>query len=175
MPETHDGESAFTFQVAFSEDIGISDQSLREDAFTVTGGAVTRGRRVDDRRDLFEVTVQPGSRDTVTITLPAGRDCGTSGAICTKGENRRQLTNSPTATVAGPPNTAAAGVPNITGTARVAETLTAKHVWHRRRATVLATSSTSTSGWRTTTTYRERPTPPTPWWLPTKARPSRSG
>ncbi len=38
----------------------------------------------------------------VTITLAAGRECATSGAICTKGENRRQLTNSPSATVAGP-------------------------------------------------------------------------
>ena len=102
MPEAHDGESAFTFRVAFSEDIGISYRSLREDAFTVTSGHVTRGERVDDRRDLFEMTVQPDSDGDVTITLEGGRDCATSGAICTKGDNRRQLTNSPTATVAGP-------------------------------------------------------------------------
>ena len=124
MPQTHEGESAFTFRVTFSEDIGISDQSLRENAFTVTGGTVTMGQRVDDRRDHFEVTVQPGSNGDVTITLPAGRDCGTPGAICTKGENQRQLTNSPTATVAGPPNTAAAGAPTISGTAQVGKTLT---------------------------------------------------
>ena len=102
MPETHDGEGAFSFRVAFSEDIGISFQSLREDAFTVTGGRVTGGKRVDDRRDLFEMTVEPDADGDVTITLPAGRECGASGAICTKGENRRQLTNSPSATVAGP-------------------------------------------------------------------------
>ena len=52
MPAEHDGETAFRFRVAFSEDIGISFRSLREDAFTVTGGRVTRGSRVDDRRDL---------------------------------------------------------------------------------------------------------------------------
>ena len=102
MPEGHDGESAFTFRVVFSEDIGISYGSLREDAFTVTGGRVTRGRRVDDRRDLFEMTVEPDGGGEVTVTLPAGRECGVSGAICTKGENRRKLTNTPTATVAGP-------------------------------------------------------------------------
>ena len=102
MPETHDGESAFTFRVAFSEDIGISFRALREDAFTVTNGHVTRGRRVDDRRDLFVMTVQPDAEGDVTITLEAGRDCATSGAICTKGENRRRLTNSLSATVAGP-------------------------------------------------------------------------
>ena len=38
----------------------------------------------------------------MTITLPAGRECGVSGRICTKGENRRHLTNSPSATVTGP-------------------------------------------------------------------------
>ena len=58
----------------------------------MTGGRVTGGARVDGRRDLFEMTVRPESDDDVTITLPAGRDCATSGAICTKGENRRQLT-----------------------------------------------------------------------------------
>ena len=102
MPEAHDGESVFRFRVAFSENIGISFRRLREDAFTVTGGRVTRGQRVDDRRDLFELTVEPDGAGDVTVTLPAGRDCGVSGAICTKGENRRQLTNTPTATVAGP-------------------------------------------------------------------------
>ena len=102
MPAEHRGEGGFHFRVAFSEDIGISYRSLREDALAVTGGRVTGGRRVDDRRDLFRMTVRPDSDGDVTITLPAGRDCGVSGAICTKGENRRQLTNSPSATVRGP-------------------------------------------------------------------------
>ena len=102
MPEAHDGESVFRFRVAFSENIGISYRSLREDAFAVSGGRVTRGRRVDDRRDLFEMTVEPDGDGEVTVTLPAGRECSVSGAICTKGENRRQLTNTLAATVAGP-------------------------------------------------------------------------
>ena len=102
MPEAHDGAGAFRFRVAFSENIGISYRSLREDAFAVSGGRVTRGKRVDDRRDLFEMTVEPDGDGEVTVTLPAGRECPVSGAICTKGENRRQLTNAPTATVAGP-------------------------------------------------------------------------
>ena len=102
MPEAHDGAGAFRFRVAFSEPIAISYRSLREDAFAVSGGRVTRGKRVDDRRDLFEMTVEPDGDGEVTVTLPAGRECSVSGAICTKGENRRQLTNAPTATVAGP-------------------------------------------------------------------------
>ena len=103
MPEAHDGETAFRFRVAFSENVGISFRSLREDAFEVAGGRVTRGKRVDDRRDLFEMTVEPDGAGEVAISLPADRECSVSGAICTKGENRRQLTNTPTATVAGPP------------------------------------------------------------------------
>ena len=72
MPEAHDGAGAFRFRVAFSENIGISYRSLREDAFAVSGGRVTRGRRVDDRRDLFEMTVEPDGDGEVTVTLPAG-------------------------------------------------------------------------------------------------------
>ena len=103
MPAEHRGEGGFHFRVAFSENIGISFRALREDAFTVTGGRVTGGKRVDGRRDLFRMTVRPDSDGAVTITLQAERECAVSGAICTKGKNRRQLTNSPSATVAGPP------------------------------------------------------------------------
>ena len=106
LPEAHDGESAFRFRLAFSEPIAISFRSLREDAFAVTGGRVTRGKRVDRRKDLFEITVEPDGAGEVAISLPAGRECSVSGAICTWGPPRKQLTNTPTATVAGP-----AGVP----------------------------------------------------------------
>ena len=102
MPEAHDGESAFRFRVAFSEPIAISFRSLREDAFQVAGGRVTRGKRVDRRKDLFEITVEPDGGGDVAISLPADRECSVSGAICTWGPPRKQLTNTPMATVAGP-------------------------------------------------------------------------
>ena len=38
----------------------------------MTGGRVTRGARVDDRRDLFEMTVAPDGDGAVSIELPAG-------------------------------------------------------------------------------------------------------
>ncbi len=103
LPESHDGEDAFRVRVTFSEEIGIGFRSMRDASFTVDGGEVTGARRVDGRHDLWEITVEPDSDEAMTITLPAGRACGVSGAICTRGENRRQLTNTPTATVAGPP------------------------------------------------------------------------
>ena len=102
VPGEHDGESAFRFRLAFSEPIAISYRSLREDAFAVTGGRVTRGKRVDGRKDLFEITVEPDGGGDVAISLPAGRDCEVSGAICTWGPPRKPLTNTPSATVAGP-------------------------------------------------------------------------
>ncbi len=90
MPAEHDGESAFRFRVAFSEPIAISFKSLREDAFETTGGRVTAGKRVDGRKDLFRITVEPDGDGEVTIGLPAGRDCEVSGAIRTWGPPRRR-------------------------------------------------------------------------------------
>ena len=53
VPEAHDGEDAFRFRVAFSEDIGIGFRSMRDASFTVDGGEVTGARRVDGRNDLW--------------------------------------------------------------------------------------------------------------------------
>ena len=102
VPRSHDGESEFNFQVAFVKDVGISPDSLREDALAATGGAVTQVQRVDDRSDRFEITVEPDSDEDVTITLSSSGDCGESGAVCTQEEDPRKLYNSPAATVAGP-------------------------------------------------------------------------
>ena len=131
VPAEHDGQNAFTVRVAFSEDVGISYKALRDESFSVTDGDVTGARRVDGRHDLWEITVEPESREAVTISLPGGRACGPAGAVCTRGDDPRPLSNSPSATVAGPAedpavtNTAATGAPTISGTAQVDETLTA--------------------------------------------------
>ena len=104
MPTEHDGQSAFSFRVEFSEDIETSYQTLRDESFSVTDGDVTGARRVDGRHDLWEITVEPESREVVTISLPGGSACGTAGAVCTLGNDPRPLSNSPSATVAGPPS-----------------------------------------------------------------------
>ena len=102
VPSSHDGSTAFTFQVLFSEDVGISYVNMRDDAFSLSDGDVTGARRVDGRNDLWEVTVEPDDNTDVAITLPANRSCTTAGAICTREDSPRQLTNSPSATVPGP-------------------------------------------------------------------------
>ena len=130
LPESHDGSTTFTFRVLFSEDVGISYVNMRDDAFSLSEGDVTGARRVDGRSDLWEITVEPDDNSDVGITLPANRSCTTTGAICTREDSPRQLTNSPTATVTGPAeapptNTSAAGAPTISGTPQVEQTLTA--------------------------------------------------
>ena len=115
-PADHDGESAFTFQVQFSEEVGISYVTLRDESFSETNGDVTAARRVDGRHDLWEITVEPDdSREAVTITLNGDRDCGTTGAVCTRGDDPKPLSNSPSATVAG-----AAAVVETTPTVSIA-------------------------------------------------------
>ena len=67
----------------------------------MTEGEVTAARRIDGRNDLWEITLEPDSREAVTITLPGGRACDRSfGAVCTGGDAPKPLGNSPSVTVA---------------------------------------------------------------------------
>ena len=125
VPAAHDGETAFRVRLAFSEGISISYTRMRDASFTVTGGDVTQARRVDGRRDLWEITIEPDADEAVTVRLPETTDCAASGAVCTG--DGRGLSQALSATIAGPPerNTAATGMPTISGTAQVGEALTA--------------------------------------------------
>ena len=108
VPAEHDGSTPFTFDAVFNSDIGISYATLRDHSFTVTNGKVTGARRNNGRNDSWEITVTPWGNDAVTVTLPGNRDCGTTAAICTKEDNPVQLSNSPSARVAGLPGPEAA-------------------------------------------------------------------
>ena len=124
-PASHDGQTAFIFELRFSEDPepDFSYTTVRDHAFTVTGGAVTYVRRLEPGKNVrWEITVTPGSSAAVAIALNATTDCSTQGAICT--EEGGKLSGGLLLVVPGP-NTPATGVPTITGTARVGETLTA--------------------------------------------------
>ena len=101
MPAEHDGESAFTLRIAFSEPLSwMNGQRLREDVVAVSGGRATSASRVNRRRDLWELTVEPDSLADVTVTLAAGAACGSPAAVCTK--DGRALSNTISATVRGP-------------------------------------------------------------------------
>ena len=108
VPKTHDGETEFTFELRFSEELELSYLTLRdEEAFAVTGGRVLRARRIvpgSNRR--WTMAFLPETRTDVVATLRGGRPCAETGAICASGE--RQLANSPSARVAGPDSVAPA-------------------------------------------------------------------
>ena len=101
VPAAHDGESAFTLRIASSDRLSMMNgRRLREDVVAVSGGRATSAGRVDRRRDLWELTVEPDSLADVTVTLAAGAACGTPAAVCTK--DGRALSNTISATVRGP-------------------------------------------------------------------------
>ena len=100
-PDSHDGQSKFTFELRFSEQFGLSYKTLRDHAFTVAGGEVVKARRLEKGKNVrWEITVQPDSSADVTIVLPATTDCASDGAICTS--DGRKLSGRLELTVAGP-------------------------------------------------------------------------
>ena len=100
MPATHNG-SAFTFDLTFSEECGISYVTLRDDAFSVTDGEVTSARRLTQGSNIgWTITVTPDSAADVTIVLPVTTDCDADGAVCTA--DGRKLSNRLEFTVSGP-------------------------------------------------------------------------
>ena len=130
-PESHDGQSVFTFEVRFSEESTLSYKTLRDHAFTVTGGEVTNARRLERGKNRrWEISVRPSGNPGVTVTLPATTDCTNRGAICTA--HGGMLSAGVELVIPGPSslgssqeNSAATGVPTISGTAQVGQTLTA--------------------------------------------------
>ena len=133
-PSSHDGQKEFTFELRFSENPeGFSYKTLRDNAFTVTGGNVEGARRLDPPSNTkWQIKIRPTSNGDVAIVLPITEDCTADGAVCT---GDRKLSNRLEITVSGPTsqqasqqrqeNTAATGSPTISGTVQVGQTLAA--------------------------------------------------
>ena len=101
MPDTHDGQNVFTFELRFSEEFSLSYKMLRDHAFTVAGGTVQKAERITKGSNLrWLITVRPDGDGQVAITLPATTDCDAEGAICTG--DGRMLSNELVLTVDGP-------------------------------------------------------------------------
>ena len=98
---SHDGESVFTFELRFSEEFGISYKTLRNHAFSVTGGTVKKAQRLEQGSNIgWKITVRPDGNGQVSIILPVTTDCADTGAICT--EDGRKLSHRLELTVSGP-------------------------------------------------------------------------
>ena len=126
VPESHDGATAFTFELRFSEEPGggFSATTLRDQSLTVSGGTITNVRQLETGKKLkWEITLQPSGNEEVTVILLPTIDCAALGAICTG--DGRGLSVGRAILVLGPQNSAATGAPTISGTARAGETLTA--------------------------------------------------
>ena len=101
-PSTHDGQTAFTFELRFSEEFELSYVTLRDDdAFSVTDGEVTSARRLTQGSNIgWTIIVTPDSAAAVTVVLPVTTDCDSDGAVCTA--DGRKLSNRNEFTVSGP-------------------------------------------------------------------------
>ena len=102
VPASHNGQDAIIFELRFSENLEeFSYKTLRDHAFTITGGQLTKARRLDRPHNIrWEITVQPDGDGTVTIVLPVTTDCSADGAVCTG--DGRMLSNRVELTVSGP-------------------------------------------------------------------------
>ena len=101
VPASHDGSAAFTFELRFSEEFPLSYKTLRDNAFTVTGGEVVKARRLEQGKNVrWEITVRPSSNADVTIVLPITTDCAAQGAVCTS--DGRKLSSRVELTISGP-------------------------------------------------------------------------
>ena len=100
-PASHDGSDSFTLELRFSEEVKVSYQNLRDHGFQVTGGTVTKARRLEQGSNVrWEIHVQPSGNSNVTVILPKTTDCDDDGAVCT--EDGRKLSNRNELAVSGP-------------------------------------------------------------------------
>ena len=101
VPSSHDGSATFLFELRFSEEFPLSYVTLRDHAFTVSGGGVTYVRRLNPPSNIgWEIHVTPDSSGSLTIVLPETGSCEANGAICA--EDGRRLSNRLEFTVSGP-------------------------------------------------------------------------
>ncbi len=100
LPEAHDGETAFTFRIMFSEAVVVTPEAMRTRVLTVAGAAVTGAARVYAETGVWVITVTPDSREDLSITLARTEDCEAEGAVCTS--DGRTLSAAPAHIVLGP-------------------------------------------------------------------------
>ena len=101
VPAAHNGVSAFTVEVHLSTDLSLSYRTMRDAVLDVSGGTVTRARRLVPGSDRgWEITVVPAADGVVELVLPVPADCGVTGALCLA--DGTPLAAAVTATVPGP-------------------------------------------------------------------------
>ena len=131
VPDEHDGDNAFKFEIRFSEEPSLGFAAVRDHVLDITNGEVTAVKRATTGSNQhWKITLEPDGDEDVTVTLPPTTDCSAQGAVCT--EKGKMLSNAASRTIAGPgtvseqvqvENSPATGQPTITGTAAIGNTL----------------------------------------------------
>ena len=98
LPESHDGSSAFTVRLAFSDEVALDEAGLRA-ALLVSNGSVTGVSSVSV--DLWDITITPAGNANVQLLLSPTSDCAATGTICT--DDGRKLSTGVAVQIAGPP------------------------------------------------------------------------
>ena len=106
-PARHDGSSAFTVRIAFSE--ALKNGTLGSKVVRVSGGSHGGSSRVAGAGEIWEIRVTPAGNGPVTLALVSSETCA-SGIACTSGDEQ-PLSADWSATVPGPDT----GKPPLTG------------------------------------------------------------
>ena len=124
-PGSHDGSTAFIFELRFSEAPAVGFATVRDHAFTVTGGSLDNVRRLAPGNNArWEITVTPSAEADVTLALNATTNCSAEGAICNVDGVKLSGVLELVVPWTSSPLSPATGAPTINGTARVGEILT---------------------------------------------------
>ena len=144
-PASHDGTTAFTVQLSFSEDIATGYLVLRDRAVSADGGTVRKAKRVNGQDDLWQITVEPSGNDDVTLSIgPSPTDCTAADAVCTFVGTA--LTGTATTTVAGPTTVSVADASATEGAALTFAVSLSEAISQRVTVQYATASGTATSG-----------------------------
>ena len=101
VPASHDG-SELTFNVTFTPEPSLSYATLRDHAFSVVGGTITKAYRTKDGDEEWAIRVVPdldsdeNPAGPITIVLPPTTSCIVQSAVCTSDNvplsNRTEVT-----------------------------------------------------------------------------------
>ena len=105
--EEHDGTGAIVFEVAFNKrpQADYSYKTLRDYTLRIRQGGerlTPKVRRLNrPHNDRWEVTVAPGSKEDLTVSIGPFTTCSDAGAVCTAADE--VLANRIDRTIEGPP------------------------------------------------------------------------
>ena len=123
FPSNYVWGAEFSFRIHFSEGVDVTADALRNHVLSVSGGTVSGVEAVGSEGSVWDVSATPASHGAVTVLIEPGLDCELPGAVCTTDgrrlHNRMELRVAPTDE--NPPT----GLPTISGTVEVGQTLTA--------------------------------------------------